>query len=295
MNIIRILLPIAVGALIGYCTNYIAIKMLFHPRKPVTFMGKVLPFTPGVIHKNQSRIAQAVGSAVGESLLTSEDIVEALKSDEIKDAIARETASQIMNPEVTLVSCVEKFSPSGASEAMEKLGDILTEKVVEGASRIDYADLISKTAVPAILQKVQNSMLAMFVNENMLQSFVGPIGDSVKWYMEDNGTEIFRPIVQNEIDKMQDLSVNEMLAAVKVDEAFVEKTVGDLYDQLVEEKVQEALKHFHIADLVEKKVNSMNVEELEALTMSVMKQELQAVINLGALIGAVIGIINIFI
>ena len=295
MNIIRILLPIAVGALIGYCTNYIAIKMLFHPRKPVTFMGKVLPFTPGVIPKNQSRIAQAVGSAVGESLLTSEDIVEALKSDEIKDAIARETASQIMNPEVTLVSCVEKFSPSGASEAMEKLGDILTEKVVEGASLIDYADLISKTAVPAILQKVQNSMLAMFVNENMLQSFVGPIGDSVKWYMEDNGTEIFRPIVQNEIDKMQDLSVNEMLAAVKVDEAFVEKTVGDLYDQLVEEKVQEALKHFHIADLVEKKVNSMNVEELEALTMSVMKQELQAVINLGALIGAVIGIINIFI
>ena len=295
MNIIRILLPIAVGALIGYCTNYIAIKMLFHPRKPVTFMGKVFPFTPGVIPKNQSRIAQAVGSAVGESLLTSEDIVEALKSDEIKDAIARETASQIMNPEVTLVSCVEKFSPSGASEAMEKLGDILTEKVVEGASRIDYADLISKTAVPAILQKVQNSMLAMFVNENMLQSFVGPIGDSVKWYMEDNGTEIFRPIVQNEIDKMQDLSVNEMLAAVKVDEAFVEKTVGDLYDQLVEEKAQEALKHFHIADLVEKKVNSMNVEELEALTMSVMKQELQAVINLGALIGAVIGIINIFI
>ena len=295
MNIIRILLPIAVGALIGYCTNYIAIKMLFHPRKPVKFMGKVLPFTPGVIPKNQSRIAHAVGSAVGESLLTSEDIVKALKSDEIKEAIARETASQIMNPEVTLVSCAEKFSPSGASETMEKLADVLTEKVVEGASRIDYADLISKTAVPAILEKVQNSMLAMFVNENMLQSFVGPIGDSVKWYMEDNGTEIFRPIVQNEIDKMQELSVNEMLAAVKVDEAFVEKTVGDLYDQLVDEKAQEALKHFHIADLVEKKVNGMNVEELEALTMSVMKQELQAVINLGALIGAIIGIINIFI
>ena len=39
----------------------------------------------------------------------------------------------------------------------------------------------------------------------------------------------------------------------------------------------------------------MHVEELEALTMSVMKQELQAVINLGALIGAIIGIINVFI
>lgn len=295
MDMIRILLPIAVGALIGYCTNYIAIKMLFHPRKPVKFMGKTFPFTPGVIPKNQSRIAHAVGSAVGESLLTSEDIVKALKSDEIKDAIARETASQIMNPQVTLVSCVERFSPSGAGETMEKLGEALTEKVAEGARGIDYADLISKTAVPAILEKVQNSMLAMFVTENMLQSFVGPIGDSVRRYMEDNGTELFRPIVQKEIDKMQDLSVSEMLALVDVDETFAQKTVGDLYDQLVEEKAQEALKHFHIADLVEEKVNGMNVEELEALTMSVMKHELQSVINLGALIGAVIGIINIFI
>lgn len=295
MNIIRILLPIAVGALIGYCTNYIAIKMLFHPRKPVKFMGKVLPFTPGVIPKNQSRIAHAVGSAVGESLLTSEDIVKSLKSNEVKDAIARETASQIMNPQVTLISCVEKLNPSGASETMEKLGDVLTEKVAEGASHIDYADLISKTAVPAILQKVQNSMFAMFVNENMLQSFVEPIGDSIKDYVEEHGTEMFQPIVWREMEKLQESSVNEMLAVLNADEAFVEKTVGALYDQLIDEKAQEALKHFHIADLVEKKVNGMNVEELEALTMSVMKQELQAVINLGALIGAVIGIINIFI
>lgn len=295
MNIIRILLPIAVGALIGYCTNYIAIKMLFHPRKPVKFMGKVLPFTPGVIPKNQSRIAHAVGSAVGESLLTPEDIVKSLKSNEVKDAIAQETASQIMNPQVTLISCVEKLNPSGASETMEKLGDVLTEKVAEGASHIDYADLISKTAVPAILQKVQNSMFAMFVNENMLQSFVEPIGDSIKDYVKEHGTEMFQPIVWREMEKLQESSVNEMLAVLNADEAFVEKTVGALYDQLIDEKAQEALKHFHIADLVEKKVNGMNVEELEALTMSVMKQELQSVINLGALIGAVIGIINIFI
>ena len=56
MDILRILLPIAVGALIGYCTNYIAIKMLFHPRKPVKFMGKVLPFTPGVIPKTSPEL-----------------------------------------------------------------------------------------------------------------------------------------------------------------------------------------------------------------------------------------------
>ena len=32
MDLLHILLPIALCALIGYCTNYIAIKMLFRPR-----------------------------------------------------------------------------------------------------------------------------------------------------------------------------------------------------------------------------------------------------------------------
>ena len=39
----------------------------------------------------------------------------------------------------------------------------------------------------------------------------------------------------------------------------------------------------------------MEVEQLEELLMSIMKNELQAVINLGALLGAIIGVINIFI
>lgn len=55
MEYLKIIIPILVGALIGYCTNYIAIKMLFRPRKPVFVFGKKLPFTPGVIPKNQPR------------------------------------------------------------------------------------------------------------------------------------------------------------------------------------------------------------------------------------------------
>jgi len=39
----------------------------------------------------------------------------------------------------------------------------------------------------------------------------------------------------------------------------------------------------------------MEVSELEDLVMQVMKNELQTIVNLGALIGAVIGVINIFV
>ena len=84
MEYLKIIIPILVGALIGYCTNYIAIKMLFRPRKPVFVFGKKLPFTPGVIPKNQPRIASAVGKAVGQNLFTNDDIVAAITESDLK-------------------------------------------------------------------------------------------------------------------------------------------------------------------------------------------------------------------
>ena len=85
MEYLKIIIPILVGALIGYCTNYIAIKMLFRPRKPVFVFGKKLPFTPGVIPKNQPRIASAVGKAVGQNLFTNDDIVAAITESDLKE------------------------------------------------------------------------------------------------------------------------------------------------------------------------------------------------------------------
>ena len=85
MEYLKIIIPILVGALIGYCTNYIAIKMLFRPRKPVFVFGKKLPFTPGVIPKNQPRIASAVGKAVGQNLFTNDDIVAAITGSDLKE------------------------------------------------------------------------------------------------------------------------------------------------------------------------------------------------------------------
>ncbi len=35
-----------IGAAIGYVTNWIAVKMLFRPLKPIKFGKLVLPFTP---------------------------------------------------------------------------------------------------------------------------------------------------------------------------------------------------------------------------------------------------------
>ena len=43
------ILPPVLGAIIGYVTNAIAIRMLFRPFNEIRVLGLRLPFTPGLI------------------------------------------------------------------------------------------------------------------------------------------------------------------------------------------------------------------------------------------------------
>ena len=103
-QILKILLPIALGALIGYLTNDLAIRMLFRPRRAVMIGKFRLPFTPGIIPKNQKRIAKAVGDAVGSQLVTSGDLVDRLKRGAAKSEIAKTVTDAVFDGSFTLRS-----------------------------------------------------------------------------------------------------------------------------------------------------------------------------------------------
>ncbi|MCA2812248.1 MAG: DUF445 domain-containing protein [Microcystis sp. M090S1] len=68
------LLPPIAGAIIGYFTNDVAIKMLFRPYKAIYIGKRPLPFTPGLIPRNQDRLAVRVSDTIMGSLLTPEEL-----------------------------------------------------------------------------------------------------------------------------------------------------------------------------------------------------------------------------
>jgi uncharacterized membrane protein YheB (UPF0754 family) len=83
--------PPVAGALIGYFTNDIAIKMLFRPYKPVYFGKRQLPFTPGLIPRNQERLAKRIADTIMGSLLTPGELQtlagRLLKTERVQSAI----------------------------------------------------------------------------------------------------------------------------------------------------------------------------------------------------------------
>ena len=85
------LIPPLLGALIGYVTNYIAIRMLFRPLHPWRLFGIRLPLTPGIIPAKRGELAQRMGEMVGSHLLTAEDVRQTLE----KPSFQRELKSAV--------------------------------------------------------------------------------------------------------------------------------------------------------------------------------------------------------
>jgi uncharacterized membrane protein YheB (UPF0754 family) len=85
------LLPPIAGAIIGYFTNDIAIKMLFRPYRAIYIGKRRLPFTPGLIPSNQDRLAKRISDTIMGSLLTPEELQnlakKLLETDRVKGAI----------------------------------------------------------------------------------------------------------------------------------------------------------------------------------------------------------------
>ena len=69
------LLPF-IAAIIGYLTNWIAIKMLFRPRQVINILGIKLQ---GVFPKRQEKLAQKLGELVSEQLISMEEIKSQIK------------------------------------------------------------------------------------------------------------------------------------------------------------------------------------------------------------------------
>ncbi len=70
MNYWLLLIPV-ISAFIGWITNLIAIKMLFHPRLPVKILGITIQ---GIFPKRQEQFAVKLGKLVSEELLSFKDI-----------------------------------------------------------------------------------------------------------------------------------------------------------------------------------------------------------------------------
>ena len=124
-----------VGAIIGYFTNDIAVRMLFRPKKEWRILGWKVPFTPGIVVKNQEQLAQAIGSAVSSELLDTETLMAHIRGVRLRDPIRAALDVERAMLLATDKSVLEMAGPKHRA-AMEAVRRQLAEAAVEKVEKL---------------------------------------------------------------------------------------------------------------------------------------------------------------
>lgn len=130
MNLLSVFLPPVIGALIGYSTNWLAITMLFRPHRALYLFGRRLPFTPGLIPKEQARLARKVAATIGGRILTPELIARELVSPPILAAMADSLKTAIRGNLPQAADFIKQFEhPRIDEEGPELIKKLINEHV----------------------------------------------------------------------------------------------------------------------------------------------------------------------
>lgn len=298
MSVIQMLIGPLVGALIGYCTNWIAVKMLFRPLNPVKLFGKTLPFTPGVIPKNKDRLARVAGKAVGESLFTEDDLRKVFTNDTTKEKVVEKMYSMVTNDSFVEGTAkqwgYDVIGEVKTEELKERFGHFLAERIVIAFDRCDLKAMISELGGPFLREKINNPMIAMFISDSLVSSLAGPLSEGIKGYVKGQGSDMVYQMVQNEVNNLCDTEISELINPGQHADT-VKAALGNVFEMAIEKLVPVILKEVNIPGIVEEKISAMDVYMLEELVLSIMKNELDYIVRLGALIGLVIGCINMLV
>jgi len=169
------ILPTATGAFIGWGTNWLALKMLFHPRQPWG-IGP-LKFQ-GVIPRRKMDIAARLGEMVENELVSHEDIRAALENPEVVEGFrkaAREQAKIFAEERLPgLHPMVGMFLTQGMkakvadmlSAEMDALVPKLGQAVGDGLeSSFSFKDLVRKRVEGFSVERVESLLLAVLKKE----------------------------------------------------------------------------------------------------------------------------------
>ena len=89
--------------------------------------------------------------------------------------------------------------------------------------------------------------------------------------------------------------VSKLLEGHEEQLAQAVNTIESIYRSIITEHLPKILQSIDISKIVRERINEMDVNETEKLIFQVMDKELKAIVWLGALLGLVMGSINILI
>ncbi len=174
-----------ISAFIGYITNYIAVKMLFHPRRPV----KVLFFTlHGIFPKRHEELAENLGDLVEKELISHNDITEILHDDEFIDNIKIQVQDYFTDMLVQKAGDIHPMLPMVINDEIiirikdltgrefEKFIPVLLAKITsEIEDKVAFREIVREKVREFSMEKLEDILFAIMKKEFRFIEIIGGV------------------------------------------------------------------------------------------------------------------------
>ncbi|BDU49883.1 DUF445 domain-containing protein [Haliovirga abyssi] len=182
---LELLIMVFVGALIGWFTNYLAIKLLFKPYNEINILGFKLQ---GVIPKRQKEIAENISVTVNEHLISMKDIKNSVNSIEIEneiekivDKIVDEKLKSELLEKIPMVGMflndkilgkIKEYIKDVLEDNKEELLGMFLEKVEE---KVDFKEIVREKIENFSLEEIEALVLGIAKEELKHIEIIGGI------------------------------------------------------------------------------------------------------------------------
>ena len=286
MRIFEILAGPVIGAVIGYITNDIAIRMLFRPHKAVYLGSWRLPFTPGIVPRRKDQLAKILGSAIVEKFFNADDL-EIVFTDGIADAVAERTAL-LLRSDARLSGLQDALPP----EAAEKLESELCIRIQAAICTAGLPEKFAEQGAEMLRDRLGSGVAGQRISD----AVTAPMAKEIEDFVIEHGREFLLPLLRQEAERIAGQPVGDITALIYgEDDAALRAALKSLYLRFMAKHVRPIVERIDVGGMITEKIIEMSSEEVEELVLAVVKRELRMVVWFGALLGAVIGAVNIFI
>ncbi|MGU8570251.1 DUF445 family protein [Clostridium perfringens] len=254
-----------IGAVIGYITNWLAIKMLFRPREAKYIFGMKLPFTPGLIPKEKSRIANKVGETVGTHLLNSDSLSKALKDDKIKakfNEVAKEKINQVINSNSTLDDSLKNTLGENYYALKGNMINNITKTILESIQEEEFKNKVKFYIVDSIKERLNKNpeKIIDFINSNKFREVI------INTLEEEKTRDIIGKALLKEVKTLgkEDLTIEEVIPEnIK---PYIEEYVKSQKDTLVD-IIKNLLRDDEVSHKIKSAIND-NIPSIVSMFLS---------------------------
>ena len=296
----------ALGGIIGYITNDIAIRMLFRPHKAKYIMGLHVPFTPGIIPKEKGRIADAIGGVISENLMNKDVLERYLLSDDmvskVRLSVEEFIETQKHNPETVKEFLGHYLSDDEIATISQNVNESITKQTYTKLSDASVGEKVAHIAIDHVAEKLSidgaqellaglggamrgiGGMAAGLFGGNIVARFLGMLREPAEHFLaknintmlRDNGEEIVSNMIGGEVDNFLNKPVSKLLEGHEEQLAQAVNTIESIYRSIITEHLPKILQSIDISKIVRERINEMDVNETEKLIFQVMDKELKA-------------------